>query len=153
VLVYAKFWAWHGGAFWGPRYFLFASVLGVLLLAAFPHDDEARPFWRVVWVAAVALSCWVACQGVFFGTDFLEDCFREGHELEFICYYVPEYSVLWRLFVVAPPLRGRRVAFLIFFLLVAATLLARPAARLLREARERARLAWREFGPSSGWRA
>ncbi|MGZ3704241.1 MAG: hypothetical protein ACXVC4_20795, partial [Bdellovibrionota bacterium] len=132
ILVYAKFWAWPGGAFWGPRYFLFSSVLAAYLLAAH-RRESAGPVWRTTWIAATTLSCWVGCQSVLFGTDFLEDCFRQGHELEFICYYVPEYSVLWRTFIVSPPITGRRVAFLVFFLLVAGTLIHKPLKTLLRE--------------------
>lgn len=152
VILYAKFWAWHGGAFWGPRYFLFASFLAALALAKLGRERELSLPWRIYWLVAVALSCWVACQGVFYGTDFLEDCYSRGHELEFVCFYVPEYSVLWRYFIVLPPLVGRRVTFLAFFLLVGGTLLWLPAGQLLRDLRGRLQAWWQNLGPGAGWR-
>lgn len=152
TVVYAKFWAWHGGAFWGPRYFLFASILAAYLFAAVGRDRGVSPFWRTVWVVTALASCWVACQGVLFGTDFLEDCFRQGHELEYTCYYVPEYSVLWRFFIVAPPITGRRVAYLIYFLLVAGTLVWPPVRLLAEDAVARLRRFLADFGPATGWR-
>lgn len=151
VFVYAKFWAWHGGAFWGPRYFVFASIPAALMLAMFSRD--ASPWWRALVAGAAFASSWVACQGVLFGSDFLEDCFRQGHELEYTCYYVPEYSVLWRFFIVAPPITGRRVAYLAYFALVAVTLAGPSVLFLARELRAFAARAWKSHGPSSGWKA
>jgi hypothetical protein len=152
TLVYSKYFAWHAGAFWGPRYFLFASVLAAYLLATVGGDREDSPFWRSVWVLLTLASCWVACQGVMFGTDFLDDCYRDAHELEFTCFYVPEYSVLWRFFIVAPPVTGRRVAYLAYFALVAITLCGPVVRQLAGEAIGRAHRAWRELGPASGWK-
>lgn len=153
VLLYAKYWCWHAGAFWGPRYFLFASLLAAYALAVIAREKDLSTGWRVLWAGCVALSAWVACQGVFFGTDFLENCFSQGHELEFICLYVPEYSVLWRTFIVGPPLVGRRMAFLAYFLLVAVTLLWAPLRELLGEAKAALRGLWKANGPGAGWRA
>jgi hypothetical protein len=153
TLVYAKFWAWPGGAFWGPRYFLFASILAAVALAAAAREKLSSA-WRVAWICAVGVSCWVGCQGVLFGTDFLEDCFKnQSHELEFVCYYVPEYSVLWRTFIVAPHITGRRQAYLAFFVLLLLTLVAKPLAGLACELSARLARAWRESGPAAGWRA
>ncbi len=152
VLVYGKYWAWHGGAFWGPRYFLFASILGAFALAALRQERKISLPWRLYWIFAVALSCWVGCQGVLFGTDFLEDCFSRGHEIEYTCYYVPEYSVLWRFFIVAPAITGRRVVYLAYFLLIATTVLWAPVKEGARECWSYTRRAWKDFGPFSGWR-
>ncbi len=152
TLVYAKFWAWHGGAFWGPRYFLFASLLAAFALASLSGEEGLSPPWRTYWVGAVLLSLWVGCQGVLFGTDFLEDCFSRGHELEFVCNYVPEYSVLWRFFIVGPPVTGRRITYLIYGLLLAGTILWPVLRELALEAVARGRGFWKSHGPSSGWR-
>ena len=123
---YCRWWGWHGDWFWGPRYFLITSVMCVLLLAILlTHDRVSRP-WKIFAFFAGALSFWVGCQGVLFGQDFLEDCSRRGTELSFICNYVPEYSVLWRTFFADPQIRGRKVAYLIYFILAAAAVLWRP---------------------------
>ncbi len=151
ILIYAKFWAWHAGSFWGPRYFLFASILAVYVLALL--DRELTPFWRTIWICVTLLSCWVACQGVLFGTDFLEDCFKQDHEFEFVCWYVPEYSVIWRFFVVGPPITGRRVAYLIFFLLVAGTVIWPRLLSLVGDALAMGKSLWRDYRPQSNWRA
>lgn len=152
MLVYGKFWAWYGGWFWGPRYFLFCSLLAVFALIALERVESASLLRRVFCFFALALSLWVACQGVLFGQDFLEDCYVNGLEREFFCHYVPEYSPLWRFFTVLPPIRGRKIAYLVYFCLVAATLLAGPGRALLQEMKIRLADALRKLLPLSEWR-
>lgn len=154
LVVYSKFWAWHAGAFWGPRYLLFASLLAALALACFRGEEEkATAPWRGLWAVLTLASLWVACQGVMYGTDFLEPCYSRGHELEFACHYVPQFSVLWRYFTVLPPLEGRRVGFLVYFLLVAGTVLWAPARELVGELLAWLRRSFAEYADFSKWRA
>lgn len=153
LLVYSKFWGWHGGAFWGPRYLLFGSFLAALALAAFRKAPEPGALWRSVWVLATLLSLWVGCEGVMYGTDFLEPCYSRGHELEFACHYVPQFSVLFRYFTVLPALEGRRVGFLVYFLLVGGTVLWAPVRQLLKELLLFLRALISEYGTLSNWRA
>ena len=153
LLVYSKFWAWHGGAFWGPRYLLFASLLAALALACFRWEEAIPAPWRALWVCLILASAWVACQGVMYGTDFLEPCYTRGHELEFACHYVPQFSVLWRYFTVLPPLEGRRVGFLVYFLLVAGTVLWRPVTQLTAELLAALRRSLIDLADLSKWRA
>ena len=91
-------------------------------------------------------------QGVLFGQDFLEDCYRDQVNIvDFLCHYIPEYSVLWRPFIVLPSLLvGRRMAFFIYFLLVLVTVLYSP----VKELAELALAKLREHGRNlpSGWR-
>lgn len=153
VLVFGRFWSWSGDWFWGPRFYLFVSLFAVMILATLRRNETLSAPWRVFWILATALSCWVGCQGVLYGQDFLEDCYKtHGPQVEFMCWYVPEYSPLWRPFVEWPVPRGRKAAYLLYFILVAATLLWQPARRLLGDARELAARLWLEYGTSSAWR-
>ena len=51
VLVYARWWAWYGGAVWGPRFFLFASLPAALVLARWTARAARTPPGRT-------RSCW-----------------------------------------------------------------------------------------------
>jgi hypothetical protein len=137
ILVFSRWWAWSGDWFWGPRFYLFASLLGAFVLAISYGKAETLP-WRLFWFGAAALSLWVGCQGILFGQDFLEDCISGNEVLGSVCNYVPEYSVLWRFFVVLPPLHGRKIAYMAYFVLVAITVLWRPGRELMRDLTSRA---------------
>lgn len=150
VVVYGRFWGWHAGYFWGPRYFLFVSLLSCLALLALSREEQLSLKWRSLWVLTVGFSLWVACQGVLFGNDFLEDC--GAKDLDFMCIYTPEYSVLWRMFIIGPPMAGRRIAFLIYFVLVGGSVLWSPVKILLGEFLTFAKSTWRDHGPTSNWR-
>src|SRR5207249_3697837 len=99
VLVYAKWWAWYGGWFWGPRFFLFASVPASLALAVQlerPHDFA----WKNIFVLAILLlSAWVGVDGALFGQDGLEVGTANNYALESLIWYVPEFSPLWHPFI------------------------------------------------------
>ena len=131
LLVYSRWWAWSGDVFWGPRFFLFASLWGAVALAATLPEPGASGRKLAWWTAAVALSLWVGCQGITFGFDFQELCYGEGSRLDYVCHYVPEFSALWRPFVVGAVPRGRQVGFVVYFALVAMMVLAWPLRELL----------------------
>ena len=98
ILVYAKWWAWYGGLFWGPRFFLFASIPASLALALrIAARDRARAASLAVTLAVLTLSSWVAIDGVMFELSGLAACRDLAYE--WLCLYVPEYSPLWRPFV------------------------------------------------------
>ena len=99
ILVYAKWWSWYGGWSWGPRYFLFASVPAALLLAIHLSDRKATVKMRIVTLAILAWSVWVAIDGAVFGLFGVAVGKRGDYALEFLTWYVPEYSVLFRPFV------------------------------------------------------
>jgi hypothetical protein len=105
VLVYARWWAWYGGWFWGPRFFLFASVPAAFALAVSLTEAPRQSLVRNgVTLALLALSCWVGLNGAVFGTANLEVCRADDYALESLMWYTPEFSVLWRPFVaVGPP--------------------------------------------------
>jgi hypothetical protein len=98
VLIYAKWWAWFGGLFWGPRFFVFASLPASLAIAWWlTGHRQLTAAKRAVLLAVVTVSAWVAIDGVVFGYSGLGAC--RDPNLEWLCFYVPEYSALWRPFV------------------------------------------------------
>jgi hypothetical protein len=104
VLVYAKWWSWYGGFFWGPRFFLLASLPASLVLAARLRLPEPSLTTNLVTLSALSLSFWVGINGAVFDQQGLDLCIQDRHALEFLCWYVPEFSVLWRPLVVSPNL-------------------------------------------------
>lgn len=96
ILVYAKWWAWYGGWFWGPRFFLFACVPASLLLALALGEVKERSLGRNVLVAIVlTLSFWVGFSGKAFGLRGLHFATENDFALEYLVWYVPEFSPLW----------------------------------------------------------
>jgi len=100
VLTYAKWWSWYGGWFWGPRFFLVASIPASLSLAIHvAHWRELAPTRRALACGALLLSFWVGANGLAFQGLGLELCTANHFALAEYCYYVPEMSVLWHPFV------------------------------------------------------
>lgn len=119
ILVYSKWWAWYGGFFWGPRFFLIASIPASLAIALTLRQTRSLRVPALVGVIAiVALSGWVAINGGVFNLANLRACNQNNYALEFLCWYVPEFSVLWRPFVVSSPLSAAQQAFVGYCLLV-----------------------------------
>ena len=136
ILVYAKWWAWWGGLYWGPRFFLFAAFPACLGLAvALTARRRATLPALLALFAALSLSSWVAIEGVAFEPSWPEVCF--DHNFEPLCWYVPEFSPLWRPFVAftRPPID--RVAVGVYLVIVYAWL----AAPLVAEISNRTRVA------------
>jgi hypothetical protein len=100
VLVYAKWWSWYGGWFWGPRFFLIASIPACFALASNLSGFHTLSVARRVFVAlALVLSFWLGVNGLVFQGQGLELCAANYYELEAYCHFVPEMSVLWHPFV------------------------------------------------------
>ena len=123
VLVYAKWWAWYGGTTWGPRFFLIASLPASLAIAV-----RLRNGWTLTrpallgTLAALALSVWVGIDGAVFGQANLGICEENSWAQEFLCWYVPEFSALWRPFVAPSPVSASGMVMIAFCLVVFATL-------------------------------
>lgn len=120
VVVYAKWWAWYGGWVWGPRFLLFASIPAAFALAVSLGRPAASLGKNLLLLGILALSFWVGVSGAVFGLSGLEDC--RPAEYEFLCWYVPEFSVLWRPFVVGFELSGKGAVLLGYGLAVFAYL-------------------------------
>ncbi|HWA73654.1 MAG TPA: hypothetical protein VG937_15015 [Polyangiaceae bacterium] len=100
VLVYAKWWSWYGGWFWGPRFFLIASVPASLSLACNLANWQSASVARRVMIALVlTLSFWVGVNGLAFQSAGLDLCIENYYRLQPFCLFVPEMSVLWHPFV------------------------------------------------------
>ena len=114
VLVYAKWWSWYGGWFWGPRFFLFASLPASLALAVALGMRRERIVPNLLLLLVLGLSITVGVTGVVFDQYGLEACTRNGYALEALCWYVPEYSALFHPFVDAKPLTSEDRLFISF---------------------------------------
>ena len=131
VVVYSKWWAWYGGWMWGPRFLVFASIPASFALAVVLSREGSAIGKNLLLLVALAGSVWVGVNGAVFGLDHLEDCRAAGYE--FLCWYVPEFSVLWRPFVVAGPF-GVKKGVLLGYGLVAFIYLAFPVVMALGKA-------------------
>ena len=100
ILVYASWWAWYGGWFWGPRFLLFASIPASLALAVWLRKADASLWMRLAALGVLTLSCWVGVNGAVFSDATLAPvCLWDDFAREAYCHYIPEFSVLWRPFV------------------------------------------------------
>ncbi len=132
IIAYAKWWAWYGGFIWGPRFFLFASFPASLAIAVYVHRARRLgPFAALATLVVLTLSTWVAIDGVAFNPQ-LGLCRENNYALEFLCWYAPEFSVLWRPFVAwttpAPNARMIAAFCLVAYAVVSAPLLPSLAA-------------------------
>lgn len=131
VLVYGRWWAWYGGAVWGPRFFLFAALPASLVLARWTARAERHSTRaNLLVLLAVALSCWVSLNGIAFQGAGSEQFWQNNFELEYLTWYVPECSVLWMPFVYPKPLKLEHYGWLVAFA-VGFAYLAWPVVRVL----------------------
>jgi len=103
VLIYANWWSWYGGFFWGPRFFLLACVPASLLLAYGVCLADLSFKARLVLLASILWSLWVCIQGFLFSVRDLESCLENNAALQFLCWYTPEFSPLFRQWIVGFP--------------------------------------------------
>lgn len=101
ILVYSKWWAWHGDLFWGPRFFLIACIPASLVLAVRAYDGHANFLSNMLTFGALLLSFWVGLNGVVFKdiSSWGTVCSENGWNLQSLCWYTPEFSTLWKPFV------------------------------------------------------
>ncbi|MGZ3652033.1 MAG: hypothetical protein ACXVB9_17080 [Bdellovibrionota bacterium] len=95
VIVYSKWWAWYGGWAWGPRLFVFAAVPAGLALAMGFYSARSWARKSLVLVL-VAFSVWVCFCGLSFGLEGLDACSEANFQKEVLCWYVPEFSPIFR---------------------------------------------------------
>jgi hypothetical protein len=96
VLVYAPWWAWYGGASWGPRFFLFAAVPASALLGARIWRAGRTPSADAVTLLVLILSAWVSCAGAIATVHEASACTVRHHQNEQLCWFTPDYSPLWQ---------------------------------------------------------
>jgi len=99
ILAYASWWAWYGGWYWGPRFFLFASIPASWMIAKLIHTSSKSFILTLVLPVLITLSLWVGVDGVVFQQGTLYACTANDYALESLCWYVPEFSPLIRPFI------------------------------------------------------
>jgi hypothetical protein len=99
VFIYAKWWAWYGGGTWGPRFFLIASIVSSFI---FTKHFTSVSNWklRIVFSLILVYSVWVCIQGYLYGSNNLGTCNDNNYALEMLCWYVPEFSPIFRQLVI-----------------------------------------------------
>jgi hypothetical protein len=151
MLVYAKFCGWYGGVFWGPRYVMFASVPASLALAL-NLRSRTSVLRSSVTLAMLTMSVWICAEGVVFGQRELNKCWENNYALEHLCWYVPEFSVWVRPFIVHKAMEKLDWAFLAVYAVVYVVLAAPTVVYLVRSTvplvkpRARGLLEWRSWG-------
>ena len=154
ILVYSAWWAWYGGWFWGPRYFLFASIPASFAIALRLHYRGASFAGNLLTAAVLLLSLWVGINGAIFAQQGLSICGANHSALELLCHYTPEFSVLWHPFVANEfvKLDHHQLAYLAYSLLVFAYLAIPFLADLLRQTISGARAFSRTYLNLGTWR-
>jgi hypothetical protein len=150
VLLYAKFCGWYGGAFWGPRYVMFASIPASFAVAL-NLGARTSPLRAFVTLTMLTLSVWVCADGVLFRQQELTLCADNKYALEHLCWFVPEFSVWIRPFIVHRQLIPLDFLFLTLYAVVYVVLAAPVVSYLVKSigpawwARLRPLLAWRTW--------
>jgi hypothetical protein len=124
LLAYSCWWAWYGGWFWGPRFLLIASIPASFALAVRLQWCTTSLRMNIVTILVFCLSLWVGINGAIYGDEALRHiCTPPWEGNEPLCYYTPEFSVLWYPFVVYQPLNNSQRLYLFYSLFVGIYLL------------------------------
>jgi hypothetical protein len=116
VVVYSRWWAWYGGIFWGPRFFLIASVPACLVLHTHLASTAPRsPRMNALVAGALGLSFWVGVNGIAFDLAGMQICSANDYALEMLCHFTPEYSPLWHPLVDPSVIRPLAVVVCLFW--------------------------------------
>lgn len=118
VLVYARWWAWYGGMYWGPRFFLIAILPASLALALWlapARSDPPRLGGALITFGVLVLAMWGAANSLVYGQLWPWKCYENNYYLEGLCHFTPEYSALWYPFVVNPELNTTQQVALTFY--------------------------------------
>jgi hypothetical protein len=153
VLLYANWWAWYGGWYWGPRFFLFASIPACFTIAVRLRHPSPSLGGNLLTLAALALSGWVGIDGAVFDQRTLAPiCQYNNYRQEYLCHYIPQYSALWRPFVAPESLSWQSWLFVAYCVLVV-VYLALPVLRVVgRQTAEAAGSFRRSYLTLAAWR-
>jgi hypothetical protein len=99
IFLYSKWAAWYGGWFWGPRYLLFASIPASFSLAYVLMSKFSSKRLKLFALGVTAWSLWVGANGIVSGQNGLDICSQNNWALEHLCWFVPEFSVLFHPFI------------------------------------------------------
>jgi hypothetical protein len=152
ILIYARWWAWYGGWFWGPRFFLFASLPAALVLALRLHARDISLAGNLLTLGALVLSFWVGIDGAIFDQNTLSAvCWANNYSQEFLCHFTPEFSALWRPFVVYEPLNVADALYIAYSVVVFIYLVVPLLRRIAEQGCELARTLRRSHLDLAGW--
>ena len=140
ILVYSRWVSWEGATYWGPRFFLFASIPACYLLVIRLANREEGLVGNLLTLGLLVASAWVGLNGMIFHLKTLSEEFCGQFE-QVLCLYVPEFSPLWQPFLKASPLTPSEWKVAIYCAVVFAVLAAPLVARIARQVGARARLA------------
>ena len=118
VVVYAKWWAWYRGLAWGPRFFVVAAAPASLFLAVRLRSGHQRPQGAVATLIVLALSSWVSLAGVLENASHSAFCSQNNYQVEFVCWYVPDFSSLWWPVLHHPPVTASNVCLAAYCIVV-----------------------------------
>ena len=155
ILVYARWWDWSGWVFWGPRFFLFASIPASFALAVrLIRYKEASLGMNLLTFGVFCLSAWASVDGAVFQLEVMHPwiCTIYNHAYSMLCSYTPEYSPLWMPFVFPLRVSPAQVLFLVFSLLVAASIIAPLFIYLLKQSWDLTKAFCRDHMKLSLWR-
>lgn len=115
VLIYSPWWAWDGGWFWGPRFFLFACIPASFAIAVYLARPAASLLLNLFVLLVLCLSLWVGITGALFTENPLAgECVHRGSIRYSLCQYNPHYSVLWHPFVARESLTFHGMLLIVF---------------------------------------
>jgi hypothetical protein len=126
ILLYSTWYDWNGNWYWGPRFFLIASLPASLVLAVRLRQRAASLGAKLLTLGVLAVSTWVGANGVLYWaqTTLWGPCVTQ-HQLD-LCAYSPQYNVLIYPILVHEPPHVQAVIFsgyaLLVFLYLAAPL-------------------------------
>lgn len=99
IIVYAKWYAWHGGWFWGPRFFLFGALPASLILAIRLSTQKTSIINKLITISLLCYSTFLAINSAII--EPLNFC-REKMDNLPLCWYVPQYNILINPFINNP---------------------------------------------------
>jgi hypothetical protein len=119
VAVYSGWWAWDGGWYWGPRFFLFASFPASLALALALRHRGTHLIMDLAALLALCLSVWGDVNSAVFGNyELFNLCIGNKYEHYTQCNYLPQYSALWYPLTRPQPLTWLNIAYIAYCLVV-----------------------------------
>jgi hypothetical protein len=130
VLVYASWWSWYGGMYFGPRFFLIGILPASLALAAYLTSKTSSLLTNLATLAVLALSVWIGADSAVFDELWAWTCYENNWALESLCHFTPDYSALWYPFVAKPQLNLGQLARLTYYAVVFAWLATPLLARI-----------------------
>ncbi|GAC1455963.1 MAG: hypothetical protein PVS3B3_04660 [Ktedonobacteraceae bacterium] len=137
ILVYSRWWSWYGGWFWGPRFFLFASIPASFALAVRLHKLDTSLLVNLLTAGVLCLSAWVGIDGAIFNQVQLNSsvCTSNKYQLEVLCQYTPDFSALWHPFIVPQHYTLSQILFMLYcgivFVYVALPLFTKIVAQII----------------------